>query len=401
MNILIIHEIDWVNKVIFEPHHLAELFSKSGHNVFVIDCPDTQNKNFGYGLKTRTISNFSRVYDDASITLIHPPSILIRGLNRLTHFFSCKRVIKQTILDNSIDLIFLYGSITNGVQTLQIAKELNIPVIFRLLDIAHGLVKIPIAKNLAKKYESEVLSNSLKVLTITPDMSRYAIEMGAKEDSVEFFNLGINTSNFKPLEKDQLLTKSLGISDNDNVVVFVGTIYPFAGLIELIYDFEKMEEQISNLKFVIIGGGPSYNKLKNLVIKKKLESKIILTNFIPQKEIPNYVSLADICINSFQINYLTNRIIPTKILEYFACGKPVLSTPLLGTKELLSDEKYGIFYSNSKDFPKKLCTLLLDKERLKQFGMKACEYAQKNHDWKILSNQLLEKFSSCINSSKK
>ena len=307
----------------------------------------------------------------------------------------------QVILDNSIDLIFLYGSITNGVQTLQIAKELNIPVIFRLLDIAHGLVKIPIAKNLAKKNKSEVLSNSLKVLTTTPDMSRYAIQMGAKEDSVEFFNLGINISDFKPLEKDKLLAKSLGISDNDNVVVFVGTIYPFAGLVELISDFEKMEEQISNLKLVIVGGGPSYNQLKNLIIEKKLESKIILTNFVTQKEIPKYISLADICINSFQINYLTNRILPTKILEYFACGKPVLSTPLSGTKELLSDEKYGIFYSSSKDFQKKLSTLLLDKERLKQFGIKACEYAQKNHDWKILSNQLLEKFSSCINLYKK
>ena len=46
MNILVIHEIDWVNKVIFEPHHLSELFSKSGHNVFVIDCPDSENKTF-------------------------------------------------------------------------------------------------------------------------------------------------------------------------------------------------------------------------------------------------------------------------------------------------------------------------------------------------------------------
>ena len=37
MNILIIHEIDWLKKVIYEPHHLAELFSMKGHNVFVID----------------------------------------------------------------------------------------------------------------------------------------------------------------------------------------------------------------------------------------------------------------------------------------------------------------------------------------------------------------------------
>jgi len=168
LNILIIHEIDWINKVIFEPHHFAELLSKKGHNVFVIDCQDTKNKNLCSGFKTETISNYSRIYDDASITLIHPPSILIKGLNRISHFFSCKKIIKQTIIENKIDIILLYGAVTNGIQTIQIAEELKIPVVYRVLDISHGLIEIPIIKNLAKQYENKVLSNSTKVLATTP-----------------------------------------------------------------------------------------------------------------------------------------------------------------------------------------------------------------------------------------
>ena len=175
----------------------------------------------------------------------------------------------------------------------------------------------------------------MKVLATTPDLSRYAIEMGAKKEFVESFHLGIDMNDFKPLKKDTAFAELLGISNNDNVIVFVGTIYPFAGLIELVSNFEKIEEQNPNTKIIIVGGGPSYNELQKLVIKKKLELKVILTNFKPQKEIPKYISLADLCINPFQINYVTNRILPTKILEYFACGKPVLSTPLAGTKELL------------------------------------------------------------------
>jgi len=396
MNILVIHEIDWVNKVIFEPHHLSELFSKSGHNVFVIDCPDSENKTFTSGFKTKTIHNYSRVYDDASITLIHPPSILIKGLTRISHFLTCKKIIKKTILKNKIDIIFLYGSITNGIQTLQIAKELQIPVIFRLLDVAHGLVKIPIVKKLAKKYESIVLSNSLKVLTTTHDMTRYSIEMGAKKESVEYFPLGINTDNFKPLKKDVSFRESLGISENDNVIIFVGTIYPFAGLMQIINNFENLKKQNQNIKLIIVGGGPSYSQLKKLVIEKNLESEIILTNFIDQNEIPKYISLADICINPFEINYLTDRIVPTKIIEYLACGKPVLSTPLSGTKELLPNEKFGILYSNSDNFVNTLSSLLLDKNKLKQLGKQAFEYAQKNHNWNILSKQLLQKFTTLL-----
>ena len=58
MNILIIHEIDWIEKVIFEPHHLAELFSIAGNNVFVLDCPNSNIKNLFKGFQTKIFKNF-------------------------------------------------------------------------------------------------------------------------------------------------------------------------------------------------------------------------------------------------------------------------------------------------------------------------------------------------------
>ena len=142
----------------------------------------------------------------------------------------------------------LYGAITNGIQTIQIAKELKIPVMYRLLDISYGLIRIPIIKNLAKKYEHKVLSNTTKILATTPDLARYAIEMGAKTNNVESFHLGVNTHDFKPLPKDLELAKSLKISSNDTVIVFIGTIYPFSGLIELVSKFNEIEENNQNIK---------------------------------------------------------------------------------------------------------------------------------------------------------
>ena len=83
---------------------------------------------------------------------------------------------------------------------------------------------------------------------------------------------------------------------------------------------------------------------------KKLEKDIIITGFVPQNIIPKYLALADVCINPFEINFVTNRILPTKILEYLACKKPVISTPLKGTVEIIPNEKYGVKYSNSHEF---------------------------------------------------
>ncbi len=40
MNILFVHEVDWLEKVVFEVHNMAELMSLAGHTVYAVDYPD-------------------------------------------------------------------------------------------------------------------------------------------------------------------------------------------------------------------------------------------------------------------------------------------------------------------------------------------------------------------------
>ena len=175
MNILIICEFDWLKKVIYEPHHLAELFSMKGHNVFVIDCREPDAKSLIGGFHTSTITNFNRVYKNASITLFRLPSLLIKGLNRATYFLACQKVIKKIVQENKIDIIWLYGIASNGIQSVKVAKEFNLPIIQRQMDVAYELVRIPLLKQLTKKYEKFVTSNVSKVLCCAPLLINYAI----------------------------------------------------------------------------------------------------------------------------------------------------------------------------------------------------------------------------------
>ena len=270
MNILIICEIDWLKKVIYEPHHLAELFSMKGHNVFVIDCREPDTKNLIDGFRTSTITNFNRVYKNASITLFRLPSLLIKGLNRATYFLTCKKIIKKIVEENKIDIIWLYSVASNGMQSVKVAKEFNIPIIQRQLDVTYELVKVPLLKQLTKKYEKFVTSNVSKVLCSAPPLVNYAIQMGAKEKNVEYFPLGFNPQVFKPMIKDQQLAHDLGISDNDKVILFVGTIYEFSGLENIIQNFEIIKNKTKDIKFLIIGGGENFEKIKSLVNQKKI-----------------------------------------------------------------------------------------------------------------------------------
>ncbi len=45
MNILFVHEVDWLNKVVFDIHSLSESLALLGHQVYAIDYENTWSRN--------------------------------------------------------------------------------------------------------------------------------------------------------------------------------------------------------------------------------------------------------------------------------------------------------------------------------------------------------------------
>ncbi|HUU08005.1 MAG TPA: hypothetical protein VMW61_00610, partial [Dehalococcoidales bacterium] len=87
MNILIIHEVDYLTKVVFDIHFLAEGLSLRGHRVWTIDYENTWRRvsltDLGT-LKTKEINAEPRAFPEASVCLRRHGFIKIAGLSRLS-----------------------------------------------------------------------------------------------------------------------------------------------------------------------------------------------------------------------------------------------------------------------------------------------------------------------------
>jgi len=128
VNILFTHEIPYLRNPVWEWHQLAELLSIRGHNVYAVDYGSTRYQEM----------DIARVYPDARVRLIRPPSWgMGRVMHSLIHYFVVYTILKS----RKIDAVILYSAPTNGWQTTIAAKRLGIPVIFRCIDILHELVK--------------------------------------------------------------------------------------------------------------------------------------------------------------------------------------------------------------------------------------------------------------------
>ena len=104
--------------------------------------------------------------------------------------------------------------------------------------------------------------------------------------------------------------------------------------------------------------------------------------------------------NTFDINNVTKRIIPTKILEYMACGKPVITTPLLGIKEFFPQDGFGVLFSNSELFHESVINLITNPIEMEKMGLEGTDYVKNNLDWEKITKNLLNKFELLIQENK-
>jgi len=392
MNILFIEEVNLRKMVVYDLHCLSESLSLLGHQVYAIYYEHDWHIDgfFDLGsLKTKEDDGVSRAFSGASVSLRCPGFIKIPGLSRasaaFTHYFEIQRTIKE----NGIDAIVLYSVPTNGWQAIHLARKFNIPVVFRSVDILHTLVPYPVLNKVTKLYEKWVYANVDMILPNTPQYAKYVTDMGAAESKVKLLLFPIGTGFFRPSVDCSEVRQKWGLRESDRVIVFVGTLFEFSGLDGFIRQFPEVLKQIPKAKLLIVGDGAQRPQLERIISELGLEKQVIITGFQPYQTMPQYINLATVCINPFLITDDTRDIFPSKIVQYIACGKAAVATPLPGIKTLLPGESHGVVYASSAgETAKEVVSLLKSTERRQQLGDAGLNYVRRVHSHEKIAHQL-------------
>jgi len=404
VNVLFIHEVDWLNKVVFDIHTLAESLSMRGHKVYAIDYENNWKRSELselWDLKTQEIDGISRAFKGSSVTLIRPGFIKISGLSRISAVFTHCSVINKTIRDKKIDAVVLYGVATNGLQAVYAARRHNIPVVFRSIDILNQLVVYPILRPFTKILEKMVYPRADMVLTLTPSLSRYVTGLGAGADRIKLLPMPVDTAIFHPSPASGELRRRWGIKDTDRVILYMGTLFDFSGLDETIRWLPDITGKVPEVKLLIVGDGPQRGKLESIIRETGAGDRVIITGFQPYETMPQYINMAAVCLNPFRITGATREIFPGKIVQYLACGKAVVATPLPGLVAVTPGEEQGIAFAGTpEDMAEKLVNVLKDKEYRRRLERNGLEYVKKVHNCESIAEQLETRLKEAIAAKK-
>ncbi|MBI2850387.1 MAG: glycosyltransferase family 4 protein [Chloroflexi bacterium] len=392
MNILFVHEVDWLRKVVFDIHTLSESMSQLGHKIYAIDYANTWTRNgiFDLGsLKTKEFDGISRALGGPTVSLRRPGFIKIPGLSRMSAAATHYLEIRKTIKEKTIDAIILYSVPTNGLQTVRLARKFNIPVLFRSIDILHILVPFPPLRPITKMLEKRVYSQVDLVIPNTPQYAKYVASMGVAESKIKLLPCQIDTGLFRPGVDSSEVRQKWGLKESEPVIVFIGTLFDFSGLDEFVSHFPEVLKETPEAKLLIVGDGVQRPKLERIIKESGLENRVIITGFQPYQTMPQYINLATVCINPFLLTQTTIDIFPAKMMQYVACGKATVATALRGITTLLPGESHGVVYAKTPaEMVPAVIALLKSPERRRRLGEAGLAQVRDKYSVEQIARQL-------------
>ncbi|MBI2106986.1 glycosyltransferase family 4 protein [Candidatus Woesearchaeota archaeon] len=299
----------------------------------------------------------------------------------LMFFMSAKGSIAKVIDEIKPDVVYAYN-LLSGYPTMKAMHGRDIPFYFDMTDFFYeifrsnmNLDRESFVINKIKKMEQDVVNSSTKVFTVS-EAFRKAI-MGfseKKKEDIIVVHEGADIEVFRPGEKDKEISIRYNLKDK-LVITFVGGIEKHDNLDMVVETAKSLCEVHKNVIFLIVGDGKYLPTVKELVKSYNLEEFFVFTGWIPFRIINTYLSVSDIAILVYSNTMITRYVGTTKLYEYLACGIPVVSHDLLGTREVLGNNEYGLLFTcdDKEMFTEKLKKLIEDPELRKELGKKARE----------------------------
>lgn len=364
MRITFLHEVNYLEKPIFEMHEFPEYLSLKGHEISFIHFPEgwTPDQIHRQGLKNQICG---RAVKEARLTLYTPLNVSGSLIGRLKAALTAKQFIRKVIEDSRPDVIVSFSIPTSGWQALLESRRAGIPYVFRALDVSHKIRRTAFAP-LIKLAEKFVYRNSSHVSANNPAMRDYCVSMGASIERVSVNLPPLDLKHFSGSKAHRLEYRAkLGLTDRDHVIVYMGSFFYFSGLPEVLKSFAKTQDQ--DIKLLLIGGGEQERELRDQVEKLGIVERVLFTGFVSFEDLPRFLSTADVAINSMHRTLVSNVAFPNKVLQYMASGIPVVSTDLEGLRKTFG-QLNGLRLVPSAQLVLRAALELLQEENLHEIG---------------------------------
>ena len=169
------------------------------------------------------------------------------------------------------------------------------------------------------KLEKKLYRSAQLIVVVTDTFKTKIQEFGIPEDKIVVIKNGVDTSLFKPQQKNGKILAELKLN-GQFIIGYIGT-HGMSHALDFILDCAKdIKEEVH---FIFQGDGAEKKNLLKKAEAMRLDN-ITFLPFVSKSEIARYISVIDVALVNLKRNKTFKTVIPSKIFENAAMEKPIL-----------------------------------------------------------------------------
>ena len=378
-------------------YEMARYLVEQGHNVTMIS--EIPNHPSGVIPTTYQGKLFERVYLDGIyvIRLWVKTSTIKNFFSRMEFYlsYSFGSTIAGLLLRKEFDLIYATSPpLFVGLAGLALSHLRRLPLFFEVRDlwpesaVALGELRGSLAIRWATRLEEACYHRARRIVAVTAGIQDCLIERGIAAGKVVVVENGANVNlfQFKP-EMRQKIRQSLGM-DGKFLVVYTGIIGLAQGLEVVLHAADLLKNNVS-IQFLMIGEGPK--KAELLVMQQKLGlSNLQMLPEVPRHEVPDYLSAADLALIPLRNKEVFHRVLPSKLLDAWACERAVLLGVDGEARRLMESCTGGLFVppEDAQALSQAILELQVDESKRIAMGKRGREFTVAHFSRQALARKL-------------
>jgi glycosyltransferase involved in cell wall biosynthesis len=373
-----------------------------------------RNRNFQVLIITRRCSDSWKeidLVDGVSVYRIPPV-----GTGRFTRWFMLFwSLLALAKTRSQYDVVYVSGFKSLGLSAVLAAKLLRKRCILKADSNGEmsgeffaaglkkfGLTPTSIIVRILLSGRNKILRGANYFVAITTGIAEELKSEGVDPSSIALISNGIDTDRFSRITafEKQSLRQTLVIPRKGIIITYAGRLVSYKGLPLLLRVAEVIQSEFDHVGFVLIGSGGfdmhnCEDELKKFVKAKGLEESIYFAGEVDN--VHEYLQASDIFVLPSEEDAF-----PLALVEAMACGLPVISTPVGGIKEIITDRQNGLLVQ-ARDFQQLyqvISGLIRDPTLSASLGTAAVQTVQERYSAGIIIQKYCELFrrvhSGCL-----
>lgn len=194
------------------------------------------------------------------------------------------------------------------------------------------------------------------------------------------------------LDKWRIMPPNLELKNGRKYLVgYVGVMGQQEGVDFLLHAAHYIVRTVNrhDVQFVLVGGGPMLEELRELSQKLGLDDYVTFTGRVPDEQLIEALNTADVCVNPDIVNEMNDKSTMNKIMEYMALGKPIVQFDVVEGRFSARDASIYVKPNDSIDMALGILGLLDDPKRRAYMGAFGRRRVEEELEWRHEAPKLL------------